>query len=82
MVREVDGFELWQKNPCPSSSSRVIAFNMRGGGADLLNCLEMGVDDYLGKPFGVEELMARVRAVLRHKRFGKKSDLVSIGDTE
>jgi DNA-binding response OmpR family regulator len=67
MVREVDGFDLCRRI-CSNSSSRVIAFNMRGGESDLLKCLEMGVDDYLGKPLGVEELMTRVRAVLGNKR--------------
>jgi DNA-binding response OmpR family regulator len=72
MVREVDGFELC-RSICATSSSRMIAFNMRGGEADLLRCLEIGVDDYLGKPFGVQELMSRVRAVLDNKREVKTS---------
>ena len=75
MVRAVDGFELCRQI-CSFSSSRLIAFNMRGGDSDLLRCLEMGVDDYLGKPFGVDELMSRVRAVLRCKRFNKAPEPV------
>jgi DNA-binding response OmpR family regulator len=66
MVRGVDGFGLCRRI-CQSTRSSVIAFNMRGGENDLLRCLEMGVDDYLGKPIGVDELMSRVRAVLRNK---------------
>jgi DNA-binding response OmpR family regulator len=71
-VRGVDGFELCRQI-CQSSVSSVIAFNMRGNEADLLRCLEMGVDDYLWKPFGVDELMARVWAVLRCKRLARPS---------
>jgi DNA-binding response OmpR family regulator len=67
MVRGVDGFGLCRRI-CQSTRSSIIAFNMRGGESDLLRCLEMGVDDYLSKPIGVDELMARVRAVLRNKR--------------
>jgi DNA-binding response OmpR family regulator len=67
MVRGVDGFGLCRRI-CQSTQSSIIAFNMRGGESDLLRCLEMGVDDYLGKPIGADELMARVRAVLRNKR--------------
>jgi DNA-binding response OmpR family regulator len=67
MVRGVDGFGLCRRI-CQSTLSSIIAFNMRGGESDLMRCLEMGVDDYLGKPIGVDELMARVRAVLRNKR--------------
>jgi DNA-binding response OmpR family regulator len=67
MIRGTDGFELCQKI-CSSGKTHIIAFNMRGSEADLLRCLDMGVDDYLGKPFGADELMARVRAVLHHER--------------
>jgi len=66
MVRGTDGFELCRQI-CTNTQSSVIAFNMRGGESDLLRCLEMGVDDYLGRPLGVDELVARVRAVLRHR---------------
>jgi DNA-binding response OmpR family regulator len=63
-----DGFELCRRI-CMRKNASVIAFNMRGGESDLLKCLQLGVDDYIGKPFGVDELMARVRAVLRSRRF-------------
>jgi DNA-binding response OmpR family regulator len=73
MVRGVDGFGLCRRI-CQSTRSSIIAFNMRGGESDLLRCLEMGVDDYLSKPIGVDELMARVRAVLRNKRSARTPD--------
>jgi DNA-binding response OmpR family regulator len=69
-VRGVDGFELCRQI-CQSSRSSVIAFNMRGNESDLLRCLDLGVDDYLWRPFGVDELMARVWAVLRRKRLSR-----------
>jgi two-component system, OmpR family, KDP operon response regulator KdpE len=72
MIAEVDGFDIC-KQICKLDIAPVIAFNMRGGDADLLRCFELGVDDYIGKPFGVDELMARINAVLRHKRFTGKS---------
>jgi DNA-binding response OmpR family regulator len=74
MVSAVDGFELCQKI-CESARTSVIAFNMRGGEADLLRCLAMGVEDYLGKPFGVDELLARIRAVLRHKGLNRAAEI-------
>jgi len=37
----------------------------RGDLIDKVKCLDLGADDYLSKPFGIEELLARVRAVLR-----------------
>jgi DNA-binding response OmpR family regulator len=70
MVHEIDGFNIC-KFLCKTNVSHMIAFNMRGGDNDLLKCLEMGVDDYIGKPFGIDELIARINAVLRHRRFEK-----------
>jgi DNA-binding response OmpR family regulator len=72
MISEVDGFDIC-KQICDLNIAPVIAFNMRGGDADLLKSFKMGVDDYIGKPFGVDELMARIYAVLRHKRFTGKA---------
>jgi DNA-binding response OmpR family regulator len=78
-VRGVDGFELCRQI-CQDSSSSVIAFNMWGNESELLRCLEMGVDDYLGKPFGVAELTARVRAVLRRTMLARPSPPSVSGD--
>lgn len=61
---KVDGFEVcrqvreWSQIP-------IIILSARGGEIDKVKCLEMGSDDYLTKPFGVDELMARVKAVIR-----------------
>lgn len=43
----------------------VIVISARGDAADKIRALDMGADDYLAKPFEAEELLARVRAVLR-----------------
>jgi DNA-binding response OmpR family regulator len=68
MIGSVNGLDVC-KALCEYRMSTVIAFNMRGGDADLIKCLGMGVDDYIGKPFGIDELIARINAVLRYKRF-------------
>jgi two-component system, OmpR family, KDP operon response regulator KdpE len=62
-----DGFELCRQI-CESGTSAIIVINLRSGETEMLKCLEMGVDDYVSKPFGVDELMARVSAALRHRR--------------
>ncbi len=46
----------------------IIVISARGGSADKVRALDGGADDYLAKPFGADELMARVRAVLRRAR--------------
>ncbi len=47
------------------SSVPVLVLSARGREADKVHALDLGADDYLTKPFGVEELLARVRATLR-----------------
>jgi two-component system, OmpR family, KDP operon response regulator KdpE len=71
----LNGLELCRRI-CESEVSAVIVINMRSGEADLLKCLEMGVDDYINRPFGVDELMARVGAALRHRKKSKMRELV------
>jgi two-component system, OmpR family, KDP operon response regulator KdpE len=63
----VDGFELCRQ-VCQTGLSAVIVINMRSGESEMLRCLEMGIDDYISKPFGVDELLARIGAALRHRK--------------
>ena len=44
----------------------IIVLSVRGAEADKVRALDLGADDYLTKPFGVDELLARVRVALRH----------------
>lgn len=48
------------------SAIPVIVLSVRGADRDKVNALDLGADDYLTKPFSVNELLARVRVVLRH----------------
>lgn len=50
------------------SSLPVVVVSARSHEADKVNALDMGADDYITKPFGTEELLARIRAALRHTR--------------
>ena len=50
------------------SAVPVIVLSARAGEADKIKALDAGADDYLGKPFGVGELLARVRSTLRRQR--------------
>jgi len=51
----------------------VIVISARGDERDKVRALDMGADDYLTKPFGADELLARVRAVLRRVRGGSEA---------
>ena len=53
----------------------VLMISARGREADRVKALDLGADDYLTKPFGVAELLARVRALLRRSAAGTKGPL-------
>lgn len=67
MMPQMDGFEVcrrlreWSQIP-------IIMLSARGDERDKVQCLDLGADDYIVKPFGSNELMARVRAVLRRTK--------------
>jgi len=60
----VDGWEILQGLEGRRIPS-VIVISARGSEQDKVRALDMGADDYLAKPFGADELLARIRAVLR-----------------
>lgn len=61
-----------------SSRAGVVLLTAREAVADRLRGFEVGADDYVAKPFVMEELLARVRAVLR--RLGAVAQVVEVGD--
>ncbi len=64
MLPGLDGFEVLHQLR-RQSSVPVIMLTARTEQADRISGLNAGADDYLPKPFGPEELLARIRAVLR-----------------
>jgi two-component system KDP operon response regulator KdpE len=59
------------------TSVPIIVLSVRGAEADKVRALELGADDYLTKPFGVDELLARIRVALRHAaKAGNRPDSV------
>jgi DNA-binding response OmpR family regulator len=64
---DVDGFEVCRQLRA-SSSVPIIVVTARGDEVDRVVGLELGADDYMVKPFGFRELLARIRAVTRRAR--------------
>ena len=60
----VDGWQILNTLEGKRGPS-VIVISARGGEEDKVRALDLGADDYLAKPFGADELLARIRAVLR-----------------
>jgi DNA-binding response OmpR family regulator len=73
-----DGLTLVSKLRASGVSVPVIVLTARGELVDRVAGLDIGADDYLGKPFAVEELLARLRAVLR-RRADLPSETVRLG---
>src|SRR5215831_19100338 len=51
----------------PGSDVPIVVLSSRTDEAGKVRALDLGADDYVTKPFGVDELLARVRAALRHR---------------
>ena len=62
---DLDGLQVTQKIR-RSSRTPIIVISARGQEHDKVTALDLGADDYLTKPFGVPELLARIRVALRH----------------
>lgn len=64
---DMDGLEILQ-SVRKWSSMPVIVVSARSNERDKVAALEMGADDYMTKPFGTQELVARIRTAIRHTR--------------
>jgi len=66
MMPKIDGVEVCRRVR-EWSDVPIIILSARGDENDKVKCLELGADDYLTKPFGIAELMARVKTAFRHR---------------
>jgi DNA-binding response OmpR family regulator len=72
MMPRMDGFMVTQRVR-EFSAVPIIILTARGEDQDKIHGLDLGADDYLTKPFSVEELLARVRAVLRRSQLSAEA---------
>jgi two-component system KDP operon response regulator KdpE len=73
-----DGIDLVRKLRSWTSTP-IIVLSARGREDDKVAALDAGADDYLTKPFGVAELLARIRAALRRARGGSAETFLQVG---
>ena len=64
---DMDGFDIIERLRGSGSSVPILVLSSRADEAGKVKALDLGADDYVTKPFGVDELLARLRAALRHK---------------
>jgi two-component system, OmpR family, KDP operon response regulator KdpE len=72
-VEVIQGLRGWTKAP-------IIVLSGRADSTDKVEALDAGADDYITKPFGVEELLARMRAAVRRVGAGEDLPRIKLGD--
>jgi DNA-binding response OmpR family regulator len=78
MLPKVNGYEICCAVRARKLDFPIIMLTAKGQEEDIVRGLELGADDYVTKPFGIRELLARVKAFLR--REGNESDEHCFGD--
>ncbi|MEV4012246.1 response regulator transcription factor [Nonomuraea angiospora] len=88
MLPDLDGFEVIRRlRSLPRGGGRpgpvpVLFLTARDATADKINGLRLGGDDYVTKPFDLEELLARIRAILRRTGAAPDDSTLVVGDLE
>src|SRR6476469_5992581 len=68
LMPNLDGFEVCRRLRAAGNRTPILILTARDSEEDTIRGLDLGADDYLVKPFGLGELLARVRALLRRTR--------------
>lgn len=64
---DIDGLEIIRRVRASGSAVPIIVLSSRGDERGKVEALDLGADDYVTKPFGIDELLARIRAAQRHR---------------
>jgi DNA-binding response OmpR family regulator len=79
MLPHMNGYEVCRRIRAQNVDCTIIMLTAKGQEDDIVRGLELGADDYVTKPFGIRELLARANAFLRRKNEGP-SEEYSFGD--
>jgi DNA-binding response OmpR family regulator len=77
---DIDGLEVCRRIRAKGLECAIMILTARGGELDRVVGLDVGADDYMAKPFGVAELLARTRALLRRSR-SRETAAAASGDS-
>ena len=64
---DINGIDLIERIRGQGSTVPIVVLSSRGDETSKVKALDLGADDYVTKPFGIDELLARLRAALRHR---------------
>ncbi len=81
LLPKLDGLALLQRLRAGGNRTHVLLLTALDSIADRVRGLELGADDYLVKPFALEELLARVKSLCR-RAYGSKDSRLTCGDLE
>ena len=81
MLPSVDGLSILRKLRSESKDTPVLILTAKNTPEDIVRGLDYGSDDYLGKPFDMGELLARVKALIRRSQ-GRPNPVLGVGDLE
>jgi two-component system, OmpR family, response regulator len=82
MLPDLDGFEVQRRMRSAGHEPAILFLTARDSVADRVRGLAAGADDYLTKPFSLDELVARVDAVLRRTKAAQDTDMLVCADLE
>jgi two-component system OmpR family response regulator len=80
MLPDLDGFEVCRRLRDAGETVPVIFLTARDETEDRVHGLTIGADDYLTKPFSIEELIARIRIVLRRVGHSHRAESLAVAD--
>jgi two-component system response regulator MprA len=80
LMPHVDGLEVCRRLRAAGDRTPVLVLTARDAVPDRVRGLDAGADDYLVKPFALEELLARLRALLRRGAAGERSETLRYAD--
>ncbi len=82
MLPDLDGLAIITKLKANAKTKHIpiILLTAKSAEYDKVKGLDLGADDYITKPFGIMELVARVKAVLRRTGQGQQQEILSCGD--
>ncbi len=83
MLPGLDGYEICERIRAKDRYQPIIMLTAKSSDEEIIHGLKLGADDYVPKPFSIQQLVLRVEAVLRRSQVGQEqARTLSVGDVE